>query len=99
METAEDYGASSQSTESPHQAFTSTLVHSSQTPNQQLPHPSSAHQTEQQYDQNRQHILDQHQQRQQLQDWSLQQQELLLATSCFIVSCVDACVRLSVRCE
>ena len=48
-ETAEDYGASSHTIESPHQAFTSTSVHSSQTPNQQLPHPSPARETEQQY--------------------------------------------------
>ena len=78
METAEDYGASSQSIEPPHQVFTSTstltLVHSSQNPNQQLPHPSPAHQTEQQY-QKRQHIIDQHQQQQQQQDRPLQQQE------------------------
>ena len=77
METTEDYGASSQSIESPHQVFTSTstLVHSSQNPNQQLPHPSPAHQTAQQCDQKRQHIIDQHQQRQQQQDHPLQQQE------------------------
>ena len=77
METAEDYGASSQSIESPHQAFTSTStsVHSSQDPNQQLSHPSPVQQTEQQYDQNRQHLTDQHQQRQQQQDRPLQQQE------------------------
>ena len=77
METAEDYGASSQFIESPHQVFTSTstLVHSSQNPNQQLPHPSPAHQTGQQYDQKQQHIIDQHQQRRQQQDRPLQQQE------------------------